>query len=70
MPRLVPFEATGPVELKPQEKSAWICACGLTQNFPHCDGSHKTCRQAETDPAKVYVYGDDKKTIVQEQDKA
>lgn len=19
----------------------WICSCGLSKNFPYCDGSHK-----------------------------
>ncbi len=29
MPRMIRHDATGPIEVKPQEKSAWICACGL-----------------------------------------
>ncbi len=29
------------VELKEGKKYAW-CACGLSQNQPFCDGSHKT----------------------------
>ncbi|MEM1209954.1 MAG: hypothetical protein AAGI54_11875 [Planctomycetota bacterium] len=34
MARLVRHEATGPTEVKPDPdgKSAWICACGLSQN--------------------------------------
>jgi CDGSH-type Zn-finger protein len=30
-----------PLEIKPQEKSTWICMCGLSKNQPFCDGSHK-----------------------------
>ncbi|MCX5662886.1 MAG: CDGSH iron-sulfur domain-containing protein [Planctomycetota bacterium] len=54
MARLVRHEATGPIELKPQAESAWICACGLSQNLPHCDGSHKKARQEK--PGTVCTY--------------
>jgi CDGSH-type Zn-finger protein len=33
-------KANYPVELKPGKY--WWCACGLSQNQPFCDGSHKT----------------------------
>ena len=41
MPRLVKFEATGPIKIEPQEKPVFICACELTKKFPFCDGTHK-----------------------------
>ena len=42
----------------PADKPAFICACGLTRNFPFCDGSHKAARSEEA--GKLYVYGDDR----------
>ena len=43
-----------PLEIKPQEKSVWICMCGLSKNQPFCDGSHKTI--GEEEDGKVYEY--------------
>ena len=43
-----------PLEIKPQEKSAWICMCGLSKNQPFCDGSHKKIAGEET--GKTYEY--------------
>ena len=42
-----------PIEIKPQEKSVWICMCGLSKNQPFCDGSHKSILEEE---GKVYEY--------------
>jgi len=67
MARMVYFEADGPIELKPQEKSAWICACGLSQNLPHCDGSHKAARQGE-EQGKCYIYDKERKNVVETKD--
>lgn len=61
MARLVRHERTGPIKIEPQEKPVFICGCGLTGNFPYCDGSHKACAQEA--PGKVYVYGPDKKAV-------
>ena len=49
MARLVRLEATEPIELKPQPRSVWICACGLSSNFPFCDGSHRRTRDEPPD---------------------
>ncbi|MFI5380439.1 MAG: CDGSH iron-sulfur domain-containing protein [Tepidisphaerales bacterium] len=62
MPRLVRHDATGPVEVKPQEKSIWVCACGLSQNLPHCDGSHKKTRSEQ--PGQLAVYDKARTTVV------
>lgn len=53
---------SGPMEVKPQEKSIWVCMCGLSANQPFCDGSHKKARDEEA--GKVYEYGPDGRTEV------
>ncbi len=59
MARLIKHTKTGPIEVKPSAESAWICMCGLSRNYPFCDGHHKLARQQEQ-PGKVYTYADDK----------
>jgi len=66
MARLIRHDATGPIEVKPGEKSAWICACGLSQNLPLCDGSHKKLKQEEA--GKCYVYNDARTDVVEVKD--
>lgn len=68
MPRLVRSDRDGPIKIEPQDKPIFICGCGLTRNFPFCDGSHKACKN-ET-PGKVSVYDKDNQTIVEERDDA
>ena len=65
MPRLVRFTHTGPIKIEPSDKPIWVCACGLSRTFPICDGTHKGCRQTETDPAAMYVYDADRRTIIE-----
>ena len=54
MARMIRHDHTGPIKLEPHDKPYFICACGLTQNFPHCDGSHKQCKPEQ--PGTLYVY--------------
>ncbi|MFP4145926.1 MAG: CDGSH iron-sulfur domain-containing protein [Phycisphaeraceae bacterium] len=63
MARMVRHEATGPQEIPPQHKSAWICMCGLSKDLPYCDGSHKLARQEEA--GKLYVYDRSRTTVEQ-----
>jgi CDGSH-type Zn-finger protein len=66
MARIVRFVATAPVKVEPSDKPLFICACGLTRNFPFCDGSHKAARsEAE---GQLYVYGEDRQPASHEPD--
>ena len=64
MARLVRHDATGPFEIKPQEKSVWVCASGLSKHLPMCDGSHKIARQNDQ-PGKVMVYDKERLKVIE-----
>ena len=57
MARHVRKNATGPMEVKVGNESKWICMCGLSNNQPFCDGSHK--KTAGEEPGKLYIYDKD-----------
>jgi len=76
MARLIRHEAMGPVKIDPATwprdeqgnlKPILVCACGLSQNYPICDGAHKGCRIAEQ-PGKLYIYDRDRKTVTETRD--
>lgn len=63
MARLVRHEATGPRKLdeddiNPEKGDIAVCQCGLSDEYPFCDGSHRVTRTEMDD--KLYKYeGDD-----------
>jgi len=71
MARMVRHEATGPIEVPPQEKSVFICACGLSQDLPYCDGSHKNCKGSSAEEeGKLYIYNKSRTQVLRVEDDA
>ncbi|MGA0173607.1 MAG: CDGSH iron-sulfur domain-containing protein [Phycisphaerales bacterium] len=62
MARLIRTEATGPIRIDPQDKPVFICACGLSANFPFCDGTHKVCKSEEA--GTLYRYDPETKQVM------
>lgn len=74
MPRLVRLDAQAPIKIDPATwprdeqgnlKPISICACGLSQKFPICDGAHKACRAAEQ-AGVLYVYDATRTKVIEE----
>jgi len=65
MARMIRHDATGPQEIKPAAdgKSAWVCMCGLSRNYPLCDGAHAAARKEEA--GKLYVYDRDRAEVIE-----
>ena len=64
MARMVRHEATGPYRIDAQEKPVFICACGLSKNLPHCDGSHSHCKDEQS--GTLYFYDTQRETVVEQ----
>ncbi|WP_455449938.1 CDGSH iron-sulfur domain-containing protein [Natrinema thermotolerans] len=68
MTRLVELEANGPRKLEPEDiddgkGDVAVCQCGLSDEFPFCDGSHRRTR--DEDEETTYVYEDGKRREVE-----
>lgn len=68
MARMIRQHRDGPIKIEPQDKPVWVCGCGLTKNFPFCDGNHTAC--AKEEPGKLYVYDDEGNIVEEREDKA
>lgn len=64
MARLVRLDATGPRKLDasdvdPEEGDVAVCQCGLSDEYPFCDGSHRATRDEAADETYRYEGDDD-----------
>lgn len=62
MTRLVELEDDGPLkldegDLDDEKGDVAICRCGLSPEFPFCDGTHRRTREEED--GDLYAYDDD-----------
>ncbi|WP_135822358.1 CDGSH iron-sulfur domain-containing protein [Halostella litorea] len=60
MGRLVEHDATGPLKLDesdidPEKGDIAVCLCGLSDEYPFCDGSHRGTRDEDADACYRYV---------------
>lgn len=68
MARLVRHDATGPRRLDEddvddEKGDVAVCQCGLSEEFPFCDGTHRTTAD-ETD-SEIHRYVDGERRVVE-----
>lgn len=61
MARLIIHTAKEPRREKIGDKMIAICMCGLSNNYPFCDGSHKKTKDEKEEA--IYLYTQDGKRI-------
>jgi len=64
MSRVVDLDATGPrkldeSDLDPEKGDVAVCQCGLSDDFPFCDGSHRATKTETEGTRYRYVETDD-----------
>jgi CDGSH-type Zn-finger protein len=67
MPREVTLDARGPRfldadDIDPEKGDVAVCQCGLSDEFPFCDGSHRAT-EAEADDRR-YKYVDGERRVI------
>lgn len=55
MARIIKHTSNSPYQIEPSDKSTFVCMCGLSNNYPFCDGAHKLAKNQEAD-AQLYLY--------------
>lgn len=60
MSRLVELDATEPKkldesDLDPEKGDIAVCQCGLSDDFPFCDGSHRVTRSESEEVCYQYI---------------
>ena len=63
MPREVTLDAQGPRyldadDVDPEKGDVAVCQCGLSDEFPFCDGSHRATEDEADDTRYKYVDGE------------
>lgn len=69
MAREVTHTATGPLkldedDLDPEKGDVAVCLCGLSDDYPFCDGSHRVTEDEEE--GVIYRYEDGERRVVSE----
>jgi CDGSH-type Zn-finger protein len=57
MSRIVKRSRSEPYEVTVGGETQYICACGLSENLPYCDGSHEMTKDEAA--GKLYWYDED-----------